>query len=438
MKIRSDLARFGRGFVYAWNGIRAALWEERNFRFHLCASFYAYAAAYLAGLDATGVALLSVCIFAVIAMELMNSAVERAVDKPDTTHWWSAGAAKDMAAGAVMLTAIGAVCVGVCLLHTGSHSALGGKKGKGKRRMPNDPGKVKTSSVFVALVGRPNVGKSSLTNRLVGEKVAIVTQKPQTTRSRITGILTRGPVQYVLMDTPGIHVPRNKLDARMTQTAAASIKDVDVTVMLFEPSGPFTESELKMIEALRQGGPALAVINKVDLLRDFSALEARERELEALGVFEAVLTVSAQDGTGCEALLEKLRGYAEPGPHYFDDDAFTDMPEKELVAELIREKLLLFMREEIPHGVAVTVESFKERPDRDLVDIAAVICCERQNHKGMIIGKGGQMLKKIATAARLDCEDLLGVHINLSVFVKVVPDWRNREKQIDELGFAKP
>ena len=304
--------------------------------------------------------------------------------------------------------------------------------------MPIDPGKVKTSSVFVALVGRPNVGKSSLTNRLVGEKVAIVTQKPQTTRSRITGILTRGPVQYVLMDTPGIHVPRNKLDARMTQTAAASIKDVDVTVMLFEPSGPFTESELKMIEALRQGGPALAVINKVDLLRDFSALEARERELEALGVFEAVLTVSAQDGTGCEALLEKLRGYAEPGPHYFDDDAFTDMPEKELVAELIREKLLLFMREEIPHGVAVTVESFKERPDRDLVDIAAVICCERQNHKGMIIGKGGQMLKKIATAARLDCEDLLGVHINLSVFVKVVPDWRNREKQIDELGFAKP
>ena len=304
--------------------------------------------------------------------------------------------------------------------------------------MPNDPGKVKTSSVFVALVGRPNVGKSSLTNRLVGEKVAIVTQKPQTTRSRITGILTRGPVQYVLMDTPGIHVPRNKLDARMTQTAAASIKDVDVTVMLFEPSGPFTESELKMIEALRQGGPALAVINKVDLLRDFSALEARERELEALGVFEAVLTVSAQDGTGCEALLEKLCGYAEPGPHYFDDDAFTDMPEKELVAELIREKLLLFMREEIPHGVAVTVESFKERPDRDLVDIAAVICCERQNHKGMIIGKGGQMLKKIATAARLDCEDLLGVHINLSVFVKVVPDWRNREKQIDELGFSKP
>ena len=304
--------------------------------------------------------------------------------------------------------------------------------------MPNDPGKVKTSSVFVALVGRPNVGKSSLTNRLVGEKVAIVTQKPQTTRSRITGILTRGPVQYVLMDTPGIHVPRNKLDARMTQTAAASIKDVDVTVMLFEPSGPFTESELKMIEALRQGGPALAVLNKVDLLRDFSALEAREQELEALGVFEAVLTVSAQDGTGCEALLEKLCGYAEPGPHYFDDDAFTDMPEKELVAELIREKLLLFMREEIPHGVAVTVESFKERPDRDLVDIAAVICCERQNHKGMIIGKGGQMLKKIATAARLDCEDLLGVHINLSVFVKVVPDWRNREKQIDELGFAKP
>ena len=304
--------------------------------------------------------------------------------------------------------------------------------------MPHNPANEKTASVFVALVGRPNVGKSSLTNRLVGEKVAIVTQKPQTTRSRITGVLTRGPLQYVLLDTPGIHPLRNKLDARMTQTAAASIKDVDVTVMLFEPSGALNESEQKMVEALRHSAPALAVINKVDLLRDFAALEARRQELEALGVFDAVLAVSAQDGTGCEELLEKLRAYAEPGPHYFDDDAFTDMPEKELAAELIREKLLLFMRDEIPHGVAVTVESFKERQDKDLVDISAVICCERQSHKGMIIGKNGQMLKKIATAARLDCEDLLGVHINLKIFVKVIENWRNREKQIDDLGFSKP
>lgn len=303
--------------------------------------------------------------------------------------------------------------------------------------MPNKQGH-ETSSVFVALVGRPNVGKSSLTNQLVGEKVAIVTNKPQTTRSRITGVITKGPVQYVLMDTPGIHLPRNKLDARMTQTAAASVKDVDVTVMLFEPAGTFTESEQTMMDALRKSGPALAVINKVDTLRGFEELEARRQEIARLGIFEEVLTVSTKDGTGCDALLEKLKTYATPGPHYFDDDAFTDMPEKELVAELIREKLLLFMREEIPHGVAVTVQSFKERPDRDLVDISVEICCERKNHKGMIIGKNGQMLKKIATAARLDCEELLGVQVNLQCWVKVREGWRDNERLLDDLGFAKP
>ena len=304
--------------------------------------------------------------------------------------------------------------------------------------MYNKPAPQQTSSVFVALVGRPNVGKSSLTNQLVGEKVAIVTNKPQTTRSRITGVITKGPVQYVLMDTPGIHLPRNKLDARMTQTAAASVKDVDVTVMLFEPAGPFTESEQTMMDALRKNGPALAVINKVDTLRGFEELEARRQQLRALGIFEDVMTVSAKDGTGCEALLERLKAYATPGPHYFDDDAFTDMPEKELVAELVREKLLLFMREEIPHGVAVTVQSFKERPDKDLVDISVEICCERKNHKGMIIGKNGQMLKKIATAARLDCEELLGVRVNLQCWVKVREGWRDNERLLDDLGFAKP
>lgn len=305
-------------------------------------------------------------------------------------------------------------------------------------RMQNKNNQPQTSSVFVALVGRPNVGKSSLTNTLVGEKVAIVTKKPQTTRSRITGVITKGPVQYVLMDTPGIHTPRNKLDARMTQTAAASVKDVDVTLMLFEPFGEFTEAEITMIEALRKSGPAIAVINKVDLLRGFAELEARKQQIESLGVFENVYTISAKDGTGCEELLESLGKYGSQGPHYFDDDAFTDMPEKELVAELIREKLLLFMRDEVPHGVAVTVESFKERTDKDLIDISVEICCERKSHKGMIIGKGGQMLKKIASAARADCEELLGTQINLQCWVKVREGWRDSERLLDDLGFAKP
>ena len=294
------------------------------------------------------------------------------------------------------------------------------------------------SSVFVALVGRPNVGKSSLTNYLVGEKIAIVTKKPQTTRSRITGVITKGPVQYVLMDTPGIHAARNKLDARMTQTAAASLKDVDVTMMLFEPAGEFTDAELTMVKALQKGGPAIAVINKVDLLDNFAALEARKKQLEEFGCFDHIVTISAKDGTGCDELFAMLKPFGNEGPHYFDDDAFTDMPEKELVAELVREKALLFLREEVPHGIAVVVERFKERPDKDLIDIDVDIYCERKSHKGMIIGKGGQMLKKIASAARMDIEELLGVKVNLQCWVKVREDWRDKELQLNSLGFAKP
>ena len=294
------------------------------------------------------------------------------------------------------------------------------------------------SSVFVALVGRPNVGKSSLTNHLVGEKVAIVTKKPQTTRSRITGIITKGPVQYVLMDTPGIHAARNRLDSRMTQTAAASLKDVDVTMMLFEPAGDFTESELGMVKALQKGGPAIAVINKVDLLDNFAALEARKRQIEEFGCFDKIVTVSAKDGTGCENLLAILAPYGNEGPHYFDEDAFTDLPEKELVAELIREKALLFLREEVPHGIAVTVERFKERPDSDLIDIDASIICEKKSHKGMVIGRGGQMLKKIGSAARADIEELLGARVNLQCWVKVREDWRDNDQLLNSLGFAKP
>lgn len=295
-----------------------------------------------------------------------------------------------------------------------------------------------TSSVFVAVIGRPNVGKSSLTNYLVGEKVAIVTKKPQTTRSRITGVITKGPVQYVLMDTPGIHAARNKLDARMTQTAAASLKDVDVTMMLFEPAGEFTDAELTMVKALQKGGPAIAVINKVDLLDNFAALETRKKQMEDFGCFDHIVTISAKDGTGCDDLFAMLKPYGNEGPHYFDDDAFTDMPEKELVAELVREKALLFLREEVPHGIAVVVERFKERPDKDLIDIDVDIYCERKSHKGMIIGKGGQMLKKIASAARMDIEELLGVKVNLQCWVKVREDWRDNELQLNSLGFAKP
>ena len=285
-----------------------------------------------------------------------------------------------------------------------------------------------TSSVFVAVIGRPNVGKSSLTNLLVGEKVAIVTSKPQTTRTRITGVITRGPLQYVLLDTPGVHKAHNKLGKRMDKTASDSIADVDVSMMLFEPYGALNESEMALVEALHRSGPAIAVINN---------LETRKAELKALGVFDEIYTISVRNKEGSEELFDALSRYAVEGPHYFDDDAYTDMPEKELVAEVIREKALLFMRDEIPHGIAVVVERFKERPGTDLIDIDVNIYCERESHKGMVIGKGGAMLKKIASAARADCEEFLGCRVNLQCWVKVKSDWRDNEFLLNNFGFKQ-
>ena len=295
-----------------------------------------------------------------------------------------------------------------------------------------------TKSVFAALVGRPNVGKSSLLNRLVGEKVAIVTAKPQTTRTRITGILTRGAVQYVFLDTPGIHRPRTRLGERMKKTAEDCVAEVDVTVMLFEPYGELTEPEQALLGQLRaQRAPALAVVNKTDTLKKPADLAAREAFLDGLGVFEEVLSVCAADGAGCEALLGAIGRYAAESPHYFPDDAYTDLPEKALVAEGLREKLLLHLRDEIPHGTAVTVERFHERPDGALVDIDVNIYCEKKSHKGMIIGRGGAMLKTIATEARMECEEFLGVRVNLQCWVKVKDDWRDNDFLLNNFGFSK-
>ena len=313
-----------------------------------------------------------------------------------------------------------------------------------------------TSSVFVAVIGRPNVGKSSLTNLLVGEKVAIVTSKPQTTRwathgepcsanahphyssSEKLALITRGPLQYVLLDTPGVHKAHNKLGKRMDKTASDSIADVDVSMMLFEPYGALNESEMVLVDMLRSsGGPAIAVINKTDLVKDAADLKARKEELKALGVFDDIYTVSVRNEDGCETLFDALSRYAVEGPHYFEDDAYTDMPEKELVAEVSRERALLFMRDEIPHGIAVVVERFKERPGTDLIDIDVNIYCERESHKGMVIGKGGAMLKKIASAARADCEEFLGCRVNLQCWVKVKSDWRDNEFLLNNFGFKQ-
>ncbi len=295
---------------------------------------------------------------------------------------------------------------------------------------------METSSVFVALVGRPNVGKSSLTNCLVGEKVAIVTSKPQTTRTRITGVVTKGPVQYVFLDTPGIHKPRTKLGQRMTQASTGSLADVDVCLMLFEPYGELNEAEMTLINQIKESRlPAYGVINKTDTLRQPQDLAVRREELRDLGAFLDVVDISVRENRKCQELFPLLEEYAQPGPHYFPDDAYTDMPEKALVAEIIREKALLNLRDEIPHGIAVTVERFKERPDGNLIDIDVNIYCERKSHKGMIIGKGGLMLKKIASQARVDCEEFLGAKVNLQCWVKVKEDWRDSEFNLNNFGF---
>ena len=295
-----------------------------------------------------------------------------------------------------------------------------------------------TSSIFAALVGRPNVGKSSLTNRLVGEKVAIVTSKPQTTRTRITGIVTRGEIQYVLLDTPGIHRARTKLGQRMGKAATDSIAEVDAALMLFEPYGELNESELQMISDLKaKKVPTIGVINKTDTLKNEQDLEQRKQLLQQFGLFETIVAVSVRADEHCEELFDLLKPYAIEGPHYFPDDAYTDMPEKALVAEVLREKMLLHLRDEIPHGVAVTVERFKERTDKDLIDIDVNIYCERKSHKGMIIGKGGQMLKRIASEARMECEEFLGARVNLQCWVKIKDDWRDNDFLLNNFGFQK-
>lgn len=295
-----------------------------------------------------------------------------------------------------------------------------------------------TKSIFVAIVGKPNVGKSSLMNLILGEKIAIVTSKPQTTRTSITGVLTKGVTQFVFMDTPGIHTPRTKLGERMIKTSHNAIADVDLAVMLFEPYGEIGPAEQGLLDSITARKlPAIAVINKKDTLKNDDDARMQEEYVRSLGVFDDVLFTSVKENRGVDRLMEKIESYAAPGPHYFDDDAITNMPEKVIVSEIVREKLLLFMRDEIPHGTNVEVESFKERRGRELIDISVVIYCGKKSHKGMIIGRQGAMLKKIASRARADIESFLDAKVNLQCWVKVKEDWRDSNYILNDFGFKE-
>ena len=296
----------------------------------------------------------------------------------------------------------------------------------------------KTFSAFIAIVGRPNVGKSSLLNRFVGEKVAIVSPKPQTSRTRITGVFTEGETQFVFIDTPGLHNPRTKLSEFMVKQIKDSVVDVDAAVLVTEPLGKIHPTELELLQRFRDLRiPAILAINKIDTIPKKDVMMEKISAFSKLFPFEAVVPVSALTGDGMPQLLAELSHYAKEGPHYFPDDAMTDQPERVIVAEIIREKLLNCLSEEIPHGTAVTVEQMVEREEKDLIDIHAVIYCEKDSHKGIIIGKQGTMLKKVASQARRDIESFLDIKVNLQCWVKVKEDWRNRPGVIRDLGFRE-
>lgn len=292
-----------------------------------------------------------------------------------------------------------------------------------------------TKTAFIAIVGCPNVGKSSILNRLLGQKIAIVSDKPQTTRTKIMGVLTEGDTQLVFTDTPGFHRPRTKLGEKMVQAVSDSVSGVDACLFVVEPEGELRPAELELIEKFKKlNMPVILAINKVDTLPDKEVLMARILEISKTYDFEAVVPVSALRGINMDELLSEMKKLAEESVFFFPEDTLTDQPERVIAAEIIREKLLRNLDREIPHGVAVSIEKMREREDSDIMDIEAVIYCEKDSHKGIIIGKNGAMLKRISTRAREDMEKFFQCHINLRCWVKVKEGWRNREGLIHNFG----
>ena len=303
--------------------------------------------------------------------------------------------------------------------------------------MPQDKNGQAARTAFIAIVGRPNVGKSSILNRLLGQKVAIVSSKPQTTRTRIMGVLTEGGTQLVFLDTPGLHRPRTRLDSYMVKSVEESVAGVDAGLLVAESGARVSPTDEELIERFRSLGlPAVLAINKIDTLSDKTVLIPQIAAFSERYDFTAVVPVSAQNGNGMQELLDELKKLSQPGGHLFPDDTLTDQPERVLAAEIIREKLLRLTGEEVPHGIAVFVEQMKSRGDASgITDISATIYCEKDSHKGIIIGKGGAMLKKVGSYARADMERFFGCRINLQLWVKVREDWRNRESLLRSLGY---
>lgn len=293
---------------------------------------------------------------------------------------------------------------------------------------------MKTKSAMITIAGRPNVGKSTLINRLVGEKIAIVSNKPQTTRNRICGIVTRGDTQLVFIDTPGFHKPRTRLGDYMVDVVKESVADVDVVLLLVDPiANVGVQEEALIAQIAATGAPAILVINKIDTVEKESLLAVMAAYAQKFN-FDAVIPISAKYKEGIDELLAECEKYAPESPFYFPEDAVSDQPERQVIAEIIREKLLWNLEREIPHGTAVEITKFSER-DNGVVDVDATIYCEKASHKGIIIGKNGAMLKKISTAAREDCERFMGTKVYLQTWVKVKENWRDSQHMIRNFGY---
>ena len=291
-----------------------------------------------------------------------------------------------------------------------------------------------TKTAMITIAGRPNVGKSTLTNYLVGEKIAIVSNKPQTTRNRICGIVTRGETQFVFVDTPGFHKPKTKLGDYMVNVTKDSIADVDMTILVVEPIASVGAQEEALIAQLKgKSCPMVLAINKIDIVEKDKLLEVIAVYSQA-AEFAAIIPISAKTGDGVEALLEVCGKYAVESPFLFPDDLTTDQPERQVMAEIIREKLLWCLDREVPHGTAVEITRFSER-DSGIIDMDATIYCEKPSHKGIIIGKHGDMLKKISTMARVDCEKFMGTRVFLTTWVKVKENWRDSDFLIRNFGY---
>ena len=290
-------------------------------------------------------------------------------------------------------------------------------------------------SGFVSIVGRPNVGKSTLMNNVVGEKIAIMSDKPQTTRNTIQAVYTDEECQIVFLDTPGIHKPKNKLGEFMVKSATDAFKNVDLVLFVVDDSKKIEPGDRKIIEYLKGiKTPVILVLNKIDKLEEAELFELMHLYSKE-EVFKEIVPISALKGRNVNELLKVIGKYLEEGPKYFPDYMITDQPERVLVSELIREKVLHYLNDEVPNGVAVEVERMKSRNDKDIVDISAVIYCERDSHKGIIIGKNGRKLKGIGKSAREDMELLLGSKINLQLWVKVKENWRNLQNYITDFGY---